>query len=747
MDEFTGKISQGMLPGKPRKMVRIMDFLRRRTLFIMGVGGLLFLLVLPLLLFLGTPYFEASGRVLIIRRMPQILSDDNNRSVSSFFNDYARTQVERIKHRSILLAALERLDPSEKDAVIRPGLPTNTIVDILQRRLNVEFLYGTHLIEVSFQGTHSEGIASFVNAVMNVFVERVQQEQKVQDHLYVNFLIVEQERLEKEVVEIEERLGELTQQTQTATFSEAFNPFNRFRELLQEAKVQAHYNRVEAENQYNELEKYAEEIRELPLDALADEIVASDQSLWDMEAWTYRTLQDMRKVLDGMAVDNPDRQYIEERMESMREYLKESRENVVERTERIVREKREYNLNSRLIEAKHTYSANLKTEAEMRQMLEQAENMSHSVTRKILEGEQLQKTLQFKRDKLNRIDSRLAELKIDTQTPSQVTIETDAVRPKSPEGRNMKKLLLLCVVLSFGLIGGSTFIYDFVDSRIRSQAEIADALGSSSLRAIPLFFAEQQDRAFSRITLDDPRDPAAVAIRSIASRLDQERMENDARVILFTGTERGVGTSEIMLNTAHAMRHFCGKILMIEGNPQHPCLGQLMETAPVKDETLLNLFRFGGIEPENHLVHDVERDVDAFVFPTPELGESPLATAEFREALNKLRFRYDVVMCDSAPLMNSDLTEFIARFSDIVMLVTEGDWSLYQDLRNSLQLCARLNVSAVAGILNWGGHTNQKLNTRWVPTAPWPYAKRRKKDYVPKFLWERYIGTQKSENV
>jgi succinoglycan biosynthesis transport protein ExoP len=742
MDEFTGKISQGALPGKPRKMLRILDFLRRRMLLVLGAGGILFVLAFPVLLFLGKPYYETSGRVMIIRKMPQILSSGDNRSVSSYFTDYARTQVERIKHRSILLAALERLDPAQKDAIVQPGLPTNTIVDILSRRLEVEFLYGTHLIEIVFQAPQSEGIASFVNAVMDVYVERVQQEQKVQDHLYVNFLTVEQERLEKEIADIEGRLTELAKETQTATFSEAYNPFNRYRELLQESMVNAHYNRLQSENQYGELQEYANEIRQLPLDALADEIVASDQSLWDMEAWTYRTLQDMRKTLDGVAKDNPDRQYIEERMQSMQEYLRESRENVVDRTERIVHEKREYNLNSRLIEAKHNYQAALETETEIGSLIEEAENMANSASRKILEGEQLQNILETKRDKLARLDSRLAELKIDTQTPSQVLIETEAVRPISPEGRNMKKLLLLCIVLSFGLIGGGTFIYDFVDSRVRSQAELADALGSSSLRAVPLYFAEREDSSFARVTLEAPASSVAVAVRSIASRLDQERIENDSRVVMFTGTERGVGTSELLLNTAHAMKHFCGKVLVIEANPQHPKLANLIDGQPITDESLLSLFRLRDLDPSKYLRHDPERGLDAFVFPNPELGETPLETAEFREVLNKLRYRYDVVFCDTPPLLHSDLAEFVARFSDITMLVTEGDWSVYKDLRNSLQLCARLNVPAIAGILNWGGHTGKKLNMRWVPTAPWPYAKRRKHEYVPKFVWERYIQSE-----
>ena len=742
MDEFTGKISQGALPGKPRKMLRILDFLRRRMLFVMGAGGILFLLVFPVLLFLGKPYFETSGRVMIIRRMPQILSDDNSRSVSSYFTDYARTQVERIKHRSILLAALERLDPAQKDAIVQPGLPTNTIVEIISRRLEVEFLYGTHLIEIVFQGPQSDGIASFVNAIMDVYVERVQQEQKVQDHLYVNFLTVEQERLENEIAAIEARLVELSRETQTATFSEAYNPFTRYRELLQESKVNAHYTRLKNENQFAEMKEYADEIRELPLKALADEIVASDQSLWDMEAWTYRTLQDLRKTLDGVAEDNPDRQYIEERMQSMQEYLRESRENVVDRTERIVNEKREYSLNSQLIEAKHNYQAALETEKEINALIEEAQEMANSASRKILEGEQLQQILGTKRDKLARIDSRLAELKVDTQTPSQVLIETEAVRPISPVGRNMKKLLLLCIVLSFGLIGGATFIYDFVDSRVRSQAELADALGSSSLRAVPLYFTEREDSSFARVTLEAPASGVAVAIRSIASRLDQERIENDSRVIMFTGTERGVGTSELMLNTAHAMKHFCGKVLVIEANPNNPKLANLMDTEPITDESLLSLFRFRDLDPSKYLCHDKERDLDAFVFPNPELGETALETAEFREVLNKLRFRYDIVFCDTPPLLHSDLSEFIARFSDITMLVTEGDWSVYKDLRSSLQLCARLNVPAIAGILNWGGHTDKNLNMRWVPTAPWPYAKRRKQEYVPKFVWERYIQSE-----
>ncbi len=740
MDEFTGKISQGTLPGKPRKSLRILDFLRRRMLFVLGSGALLFILFFPVLLMMSKPYYKTSGRVMIIRKMQQILSEDTSRSVSSYFTDYARTQVERIKHRSILLAAFERLSPEMKDALMPPGLPANTIVQILRNRLELEFIYGTHLIEIRLQGPAPVGMAEFANEMMEVFVERVQQEQKVQDHLYVNFLGIEKDRLQKEIEGIESRLMNLTQQTQTATFSEAYNPFSRLYSLLQEAKVQARHNRLKLENQYRELEKQAQEIRSLPLDALADEIVASDQSLWDMEAWTYRTLQDMRQRLDGIAPDNPDRRYVEERMKAMQDYLKKSRKEVVERTERIVHDKREYNLNSRLIEAKHTYQAALNTENEIEEMMKMTAALANEASRKILEGDQLQKIMQYRQEKLNRIESRLAELKVETQTPSQVLIETRATKPSAPEARNVKKLFLMAFVLSFGLVGGLAFVYDFIDTRIRGHNEVADALGSSSLRAVPLYFADEQARAFARVSLDDQSSQAAVALRSIASRIDQERMENDARVIMLTGTERQVGVSEITLNTAHAMKHFCERILVIEANPKFPKLNGLLEKTQVKDKTVLDVFRFRNIKPEDHLFHDAERDIDVFVFPNPETNDTPLQTSEFREALQKLRYRYDVIFFDTAPLLQSDLSEFVARFSDIVMLVSEGDWSLYKDLRDSLQLCARLNVPAVAGILNWGGHATRQLNLRWVPPAPWPYTKRRKQDYIPKFIWEKALA-------
>jgi len=81
--------------------------------------------------------------------------------------------------------------------------------------------------------------------------------------------------------------------------------------------------------------------------------------------------------------------------------------------------------------------------------------------------------------------------------------------------------------------------------------------------------------------------------------------------------------------------------------------------------------------------------------------------------LDTLKARYDFVLVDTPPVLSNDLPELLAYCADVAVIVVEGDYSLFLDVRRALDCLCRLEVPAVIAALNWGGHPRRPWITRW----------------------------------
>ena len=57
---------------------------------------------------------------------------------------------------------------------------------------------------------------------------------------------------------------------------------------------------------------------------------------------------------------------------------------------------------------------------------------------------------------------------------------------------------------------------------------------------------------------------------------------------------------------------------------------------------------------------------------------------------------------DCAPILQSDLTEHIAIFADVIVLISVVESTLFGDLRKAAELLVHLKVPAIAPFLNCG---------------------------------------------
>ncbi len=70
------------------------------------------------------------------------------------------------------------------------------------------------------------------------------------------------------------------------------------------------------------------------------------------------------------------------------------------------------------------------------------------------------------------------------------------------------------------------------------------------------------------------------------------------------------------------------------------------------------------------------------------------------QAFKDLTKEYDLVLIDATPLPISAETEYLARFADVTILVTESGKTRKAQLKRASRLLERLNVRGIATIVN-----------------------------------------------
>ena len=461
-------------------------------------------------------------------------------------------------------------------------------------------------------------------------------------------------------------------------------------EPLQKAYMQAYTDRIRKENSYHELLKEVANSENCPRNLWRTNWWPKTNPLWSIQYWTYKELQGMRASIDGTTRGNPDRKYIEERMQAMQEYETNLKQEVSKRAQRIVNDKRDYELEQRQLTAEHDFLASLQTEENLKLELIEAETKLAANAQELIRGQTLMAKLEHMRGEMYKFDSKISELKAEAQSNVRVSVQSEAPVPLMPSGGNRKKLMILCFALAFGSVGGVVFLSEVTDNRIRSVKDLKSAVNGPISWPISRY---DGPGPFNRATLDAPSGQPSKALRSLSVKLNREHVERGAKLFVFTGTDRKVGASSVLLNAAHVLSSLSGKILIINADIDNDEMSSVLE-AETKGAATEGSCAFGSC-----IVHCEERNVDVLITEPSQWPRQE--SAAFQTAISELKEKYEGILMCTPPVLESDLAEFLVMQSDVVVLVVQGDRTLYRNVVFIKQLLVRMQVPAVATVLNW----------------------------------------------
>ncbi|WP_292003973.1 AAA family ATPase [Chlorobium sp.] len=697
--------------GKPLKSLDLQGFLRRYGLFVIVIGSFLFTLSVPVVLLLSKPNYEAGALMRIDPVIPSLITKSEDPSIINYYQDYANTQARRMKDHDVLKKTVERLTPDQKAAILPKALPSEICANILNAIIHVKTVPGTHLLEITASSPRKEGLAPLINNFMQVFLEKIRKDNEMKDSERLTFLQQKKQALTTDIGTIEEKLNILTKEISTADYSENFNLANLSTIELQKQYINAFTARLTAEHHLEEVEKSGKDLSKLSLDPMIEEMVMGDPSLDVTSSWTYQQQQQLRSTTDGLTPNNPDRIYVEQRMKAMQEYEKKLLNDVRKTAKTILYGKRDYELKKDLIAATNQSEHAKKQETVIHSELDSLKKESVRISLGLHLGEALEAELKHKRTLLEQIDTRINELEIEGKAPLRLSIESRAREPEVPIGSNTQKLLIMFFAASFGSVTLLFLGIEFFDNRIRRPEEIKLALGYPPLPTIVKAAAGIPPH---RMATDAPGDLAALTISSIAVHFIKEQNRNNVKIIIFSGVDEGVGTTTIALNCAQALARMKPNILFIDANIGNSSLHTL-DRMPAPNEGL------AGFLDSSSPLCDYTLSAGSHMPDLLYAGSTREASAlqyRFGELIEQAKAAYDVICIDCPPALESSITTHIALHSDLVCLICLGNSTRYRTLRQAAESLVKLEIPAIAIIMNEGGIRKSMNIDRLLESKP-----------------------------
>ncbi len=430
-----------------------------------------------------------------------------------------------------------------------------------------------------------------------------------------------------------------------------------------------------AKQQYDVIKKMVDDGKEIELTPDLKQEIENDQTLRSLQAsrlaWEQEMVAELSRIgtpRDGSAPSS----------QRTREIV--AREAEIDRQLEVTRKKLNEDARKRMEEA---YSNDSTNKLALAQYVGDKRTEEEKVVRGL--GQELM-SYQQRVDKLNedftllgkiRDQKALADMnRFTDDTRVQQLIDTPAI-PDHPSWPKWYMFIPLGTVAGLGLSALLAYLLTLTDTRVRTPRDITRTLQLPLLGFVP---DESDDRLLvgevETAILSSPASMIAESFRQIRSHITAQTAHNPANTLLITSVTAGGGATTVAANFAAAMALNDLRVLLIDANLYRPSFSRIFKGMPA--EGLADAIA----HPEN---------ASSSIVPHPSLptlhlmgagsnlapGSSEIFESKsFRELLEQLKSRYDLVIFDGAPLsLVADSLALGARVDGVVSVVRAGEVS------------------------------------------------------------------------
>ena len=291
-----------------------------------------------------------------------------------------------------------------------------------------------------------------------------------------------------------------------------------------------------------------------------------------------------------------------------------------------------------------------------------------------------------------------------------VDIIDPAVVPLAPVSPKKRMNLLIGAILGLGLGVGIALARERFDVRVRTPEDLKRK-GYTTLTAIALMNKElkglgRRPRALLEgrridlhlLTVINPLSPISEAYRRLRTNLQYSYADQKLGAILVTSPNPGEGKSTTASNLAVTFAQDDKTTLLIDADLRKP---NLHNEFGFEQEPGLTDVLYNGVHISTAIRNTGIENLDVLTAGTiPPNPAEAVGSKKFRDLLETLKKRYDVLLFDSPPLLAVTDSSIMATIADGVVIVVETAETRMEMFEHSVELVREVGGKFLGAVLN-----------------------------------------------
>jgi polysaccharide biosynthesis transport protein len=643
--------------------IHLRDYLRviRKRRGTVVTFFLLVLVGVVLFTFSATPQYQGAVKVLIEK------VESNNLTGGSYYRSYDpefyETQVQLIKSRSVALKVVDLLGLEAKYATLFPeetglvaGLrdwldgvkkslngifgggssvdggtvlgeksPAERIAEEISEGISVTPVKNSRIVAISYLSPNPELAALIPNSVAKAFIEVTLEMKMESTRQTMEWMTrkADEERKKLETAEIS--MQQNMRDNDIVTLEDRLTVVPQRLSEISTQLVRAEARRKELEAIYDKVRGVAgnpdaaESIPTIAADGalqmIRSQILTAEQQIMEMSRKYGEKHPLMLKVLGDLAV------------------LKSKR---IQEIARIV------------ASIRNEFELSQSNERSLQAQMEKTKAEAQTLNEKYIQFGSLKREADTNRQLYDALMLKIKEQSITGETqPINLWIVEKASFPEFPaKPRKGVNLLLGLVVGLFGGIGLAFFI-EYLDNTVKNPEELERALGAAVLGVVSR--CKVKDVCVDRVVLEDPSSVQAENFRAIRTSLMLSSADHPPRRILVTSSGPGEGKTTSSVNLALTLAQSNKRVLLIDGDLRKPRVHKVFGFGNDKG---LSSYLAGATEDDILQQGPLPTLSVITSGPIPPNPSELLSSVRMVKLLNTLGDRFDVIICDSPPLLS-----------------------------------------------------------------------------------------------
>ncbi len=268
--------------------------------------------------------------------------------------------------------------------------------------------------------------------------------------------------------------------------------------------------------------------------------------------------------------------------------------------------------------------------------------------------------------------------RIDELSVSQLSGQGDNVfvvsRAEVPQTKSWpsrSRMMLMGIFFGALLAVGVCFFLDYMDTTIKSEADVRHLLDSPVISGVPSAEKEAGEEAFDDLfALKKPRSHFAEAFRTARTALAFSSTDKPLRSLVVTSTMPSEGKTLTAINLAVAYAQTGKRTLLLDTDMRKPRLHKVFSAAGDIGISNLLVSAPGAMDPSAAIVSTAIENLD--FLPTGPVPPNPvemLDSARFGQLIEELLKRYELLIFDAPPSLNLVDALVIGKRVDGLVLV------------------------------------------------------------------------------